>query len=263
VHEILRSLPSSSFVLDLGCAGGSFASDDTQAVVVRLDLAFPDDSTDGLFVRGDASQLPFPNDAVSAVISNHSLEHFPNLDSCLDEIGRVIGKDGSLFVAVPDASTLTDRIYRWLGRGGGHVNPFTSPSYLALHIQERTGLPHVATRTLCSSLSFLNRRMTAHPLPRRALLLGGGTETSLFWFGLLSRFLDRQVHTRFSVYGWAFYFGNVPAASIDLTTWRNVCLRCGSGHPASSLTVGKFLRFLRVYQCPECGAVNPFTADDF
>lgn len=265
MHEILKKLRAGSLVLDLGCAVGSFQQKATLADVVRLDRAAPKDRADCTrFVQADAATLPFADQTFDAVISNHSLEHFEDLVGALREIGRVIRPSGSLFVAVPDASTLTDKLYRWLARGGGHVNAFTSPSETAAAIERATGLPHVATRLLCSSLSFLNRRNAPRPVPRRLLLLGAGYEWSLFLYAWLSRRLDQRLKTRTSIYGWAFYFGSI-VEPIDTETWVNVCIRCGSGCSASLLVRQHLVRpsflGLRIFRCPECDATNPF-ADD-
>src|SRR6185437_15783196 len=96
------------------------------------------------------------------------------------------------YVAVPDASTHCDKLYRWLSRGGGHVNAFTSSKELATKIERATGLQHRATKTLHTSLSFLNRRNSPRPLPRRLVLVGGGYEWSLFLIAWISRMLDRN-----------------------------------------------------------------------
>ena len=265
MHEVLKSLPGGSLVLDLGCGGGSFSQAATSAAVVRVDREPPAIRTNGTnLVQADAARLPFANSTFAAVISNNSLEHFDDFMGALDEIGRVIAPEGSLFVAVPDASTLTDKLYKWLARGGGHVNAFTSASETAAAIAHATGLPHVATRPLCSSLSFLNRRNAPRPMPRRLLLLGAGYEWSLFLYGWLSRRLDRWLNTRSSIYGWAFYFGKI-GQPIDTGTWVNVCIRCGNGHPAGSLTGQNLVHLnffgLRTWRCPKCDASNPF-ADD-
>ena len=55
---------------------------------------------------------------------------------------------------MPDASTFCDKLYRWLSRGGGHVNAFTSSAELAATIERSTGLKHRATKTLHTSLSL-------------------------------------------------------------------------------------------------------------
>ena len=261
MHEILRHLHPGSLVLDLGSAQGSFGSNSTKAKIVRLDCAAQDCPSDAYFVQGDASCLPFADHTFAAVIANHSLEHIDDLDCSLHEIRRVLLQEGCLFVSVPDASTLTDRVYRWLARGGGHLNPFTSPHDLANRIERGTGLQLVAIRTLCSSFSFLNIRNSPRPRPRRLSLLGGGREWSLFVYVWLSRRIDRRLNLRTSIYGWALYFGSV-AEPVKTETMMNVCIRCGSGHSASSLTQSCRLQStwidVRVYRCPNCGATNPF-----
>jgi SAM-dependent methyltransferase len=249
MDEILRNLPAGALVLDLGCDKGSFPAERTRATTVRLDRDVPA-SRDALFVRGDAARLPFPAASFAAVIANHSLEHFDDLQGVLREIGRVVRPGGALFAAVPDASTVTDRIYRWLGRGGGHVNPFTSAEEVARTIERGTGLRHRATRTLFSSLSFLNRTRAPRPLPRRIWLLGGGFEAVLRAYVRISRLVDRMLGTRTAVYGWAFYFGEV-AEPVNLTAWANVCVRCGSGFAPDGLGRSS------TYACPNCGAKNP------
>ena len=181
MHEILTNLKEGVLVLDIGCGDGSFRQEVTNATTVTVDREPPKKQGERTrFVQCDAAALPFMDGTFAAVISNHSLEHFDDLARSLREIGRVTCPDGSLFIAVPDASALTDKLYRWLARGGGHVHAFTAPGETAALIQRATGLPHLATRTLCSSLSFLNRRNAPRPVPRRMLLLGAGYEWSLF-----------------------------------------------------------------------------------
>ncbi len=122
VHEILRRLSPESTVLDLGCGGGSFSW--SAGSLVRIDRRFPTTRPKGLFVVADAASLPLADSVLDAVVSNHSLEHYSQLEEALHEIGRTLKPGGALFLAVPDASTFTDALYRWLSRGGGHVNAF-------------------------------------------------------------------------------------------------------------------------------------------
>jgi SAM-dependent methyltransferase/ribosomal protein S27AE len=232
-------------VLDLGSGGGSFAM--PGFAVTRVDI------DPGGDVQADAAALPFRDAAFAAVVSNHSLEHIARLDEALSEIGRVIAPNGALYVAVPDASTLCDRIYRWAASGGGHVNPFTSAPELAARIERATGLPHRATRVLHTSLSFLNRRNVRGWPGVRWLALGAGSETLLRCWSGLARACDRRFGTRLSVYGWALYFGGI-AEGIDTRPWTNVCVRCGAGHADAGLDV----RWGR-WKCPACGAANFFS----
>ncbi len=261
MHEILPHLPRESRVLDLGSRFGSFDRDAYPFTTIRLDIEGAPGGTSRNVVQADAARLPFRDHVFHALIANHSLEHFGNLDACLREIGRVIKPQAALYVAVPDAGTLSDRLYRWLGRGGGHVNPFTSAAALGRRITQATGLPHVGTRVLCTSFSFLNRKTWVAPPPKRVFLVGGGNELWLVVWNYLFRLWDRLLETRLAVYGWALYFGSIPAA-IDPTPWVNVCVRCGSGHQASSLLavgiVTRKLGWVQVYRCPRCGATNLF-----
>ena len=260
MYEILRDLPTTAWALDLGSALGSFDASRTRSHVVRVDLEFSTGG-DGLFVQSNAASLPFRDSFFDAVIANHSLEHFDRLNSSVREIGRVIKPSGSIFISVPDASTVSDKLYRWLARGGGHVNAFTDSSQLAELITSGSGLAHAGTRILYSGFSFLNRKNTRH-IPKRLLLLGGGYEFTIQLATYCFRLVDRIAGARLSVYGWACYFGAVPA--LDLTPCTNVCVRCGSGHGAAWLGISGFVKkilFLRHYNCPGCGATNLFTSD--
>jgi SAM-dependent methyltransferase len=265
VHELLQDLPDEALVLDLGCGAGSFDADGSRYTVVRVDLepkAIPGPN----FAQADAAKLPFAANCFSVVISNHSLEHFENLTASLEEIGRVLKPSGALYVGVPDATTISDRLYRWLACGGGHVNPFSSAEELALKIERLTGLRHIATRTICTSLCFLNRRNCRTRPPRRLLLLGGGTQFSLLLLNYILRLVDRFLGTRTSVYGWAFYFGNIREP-IDCRTWTNVCIRCGSAFSSDWLLYDRKLvrqfAIFSVYRCPKCQTLNLLTNDNY
>jgi len=258
MHEILHSLSSSARVLDLGCDRRSFDAACTAARVIRVDREIHFRDANELMVQADARRLPFADHSITTIVSNHSLEHFDDLDGALAEIRRVISQQGSLYVAVPDASTFCDKLYRWLSKGGGHVNAFTSPDAVVQRIELVTGLPHVATTILYTSLSFLHQSNSPRPRPRRLLLLGGGREWSLFLFAWLSRLLDRRFGTRLSVYGWAFYFGTLPDG-MNTAAQVNVCLKCGSGNPSALLRQNPMAGLVRQYNCPQCGTRNPFS----
>lgn len=265
MHEILRHLRDGARVLDLGSRSGSFDPGPYPFLTVRLDRECPGGSGSRNFVQADAARLPFPPTSFDAVISNHSLEHFEDLDGALKEVATVLKPGGTFFAAVPDSTTLTDRLYRLLARGGGHVNAFSSFRELVRRIEQGTGLRLSAARPLCSSLSFLNRRNHPSRPPRLLLLLGGGWEPPLRLLNYLFRLSDWLFGTRASLYGWALYFG--PAGEpVSETVWSNVCVRCGAGHPAAGLLASGHVRrghlFTRHYHCPHCGARNFFTPDE-
>lgn len=265
MHEILRSLSPHSLVLDLGSGRGSFDPTDYSIRTVRVDREIRPPHISGCFLQADAAHLPFRDRVFDAVICNHSLEHFEQLEDALSEIGRVIKKNGGFYAAVPDSSTVSDILYRWIAGGGGHVNPFSSLDHLRELIEDHTGLPHVGTRFLCTSFCFFNRANAIKPTPKKLLLLAGGNEYLLLLVNYISRILDRYLSTRLSRYGWALYFGNIEH-DIDSQTWSNVCVRCGAGHPAQYLTstarVSRKFFFFRLYSCPSCSAWNFFTPDN-
>lgn len=263
MQELLEALPGPRKVLDLGCAEGSFVPPGAETVVVQVDIE-PRTKPPANFVQADAARLPFPAQSFDGIVSNHSLEHIGNLEGALGEIRRVMRPDGLLYIAVPDAGTLADRLYRWLARGGGHVNAFTSANQLAARIESATGLKHTATRTLFTSLSFLHRGNRRSPAPRKVWLIGGGTHLSLLLITFSMRVIDRILGSRLSVYGWALYFGPYPSA-IDCHLRSNVCVRCGSGHASKWLVENRLIHrwlLFRAYRCPNCGSTNLFTDDE-
>lgn len=265
MHEILRHLHAGEIVLDLGSQSGSFAAASLEATTVRVDLDPPAPAGGARTVRADAARLPFRDHCFAAVIANHSLEHFAQLDDALREAGRVLAGGGAFFAAIPDASSLSDRIYRWLGRGGGHVNAFRSPADIIDRVAAKTGLSYAGGRVLCTSLSFLNSRNHTGPAQRKLLLLGGGREGVVRWLNRLFRVCDRWLGTRMSVYGWALYFGPVPER-VSSRTWVNVCVRCGAGCDSDALLTAGLARrrspFAWFYDCPKCGASNFFHPDE-
>ena len=237
MEEILRHLHPGERVLDLGSQNGSFSASACAVgvLIVRTDLDRPaSPASDGTaFVQADAAQLPFRTGAFDAVISNHSLEHMVELDAVLGELGRVMNSTAALYVAVPDASTWSDRIYRFIGKGGGHVNAFYSADALSSRITASTGLPLRATRLLHTGWSFLRKRSSRSP--RRLWLFGGGYPPLVRAINRFTRELDKNFGFRASIYGWALWFGS-PGEGIDTSPRPFVCSNCGAGLRVKSVT---------------------------
>ncbi len=258
MDEILEQLPAGSLVLDLGSREGSFSDQATPARAILVDLVAAQ-SKPRLFVQADAARLPFRSRTFDAIILNHSVEHFVRLKPCLQELGRVVKSGGAAYVAVPDARTLTDRLYRKMFlNSGGHVNLFDSARKLEKSLSWYLGLPHVATRTLLSSFTFLNRRNYVDAISRSQTMFAGLWEPLVHLLIAGTRLIDRWLGTRSSVYGWAFYFGSMPGP-IDTSVLVNVCVRCGQAHSAEELAGSRVARkagLLSVYECPACGAQN-------
>ena len=263
--ELVQRLGHRARVLDLGARSGSFDVDRGDILVFRLDLEVPPTRRSGMYVRGDAARTPFASGSFDAVISNHSLEHFTELDETLHEIGRIIRRDGVLYIAVPDANTFTDRLYRWMAKGGGHVNAFRSADEVSARVERITGLECRAVVPLFSSLSFLNsKNFTSRPT-RKIALFGFGNERFLAIFTWGLRLLDGWFGTRLSHYGWSFYFGNyTPPERIE--SWINVCVRCGAGHSEIFLkkkgAIPPLPHRFDWYRCPLCGGRNLLTHEE-
>ncbi|MGB7761128.1 MAG: class I SAM-dependent methyltransferase [Bryobacteraceae bacterium] len=262
--HLLSRLPAGARVLDLGAAAGSFSNPRPDLCVVRLDLKFDAAGHSGRLVRGDAARLPFAGGVFDLLVSNHSLEHFVELEAVVGEMGRVAKPGAGLFVAVPDAGTLTDRIYRWIGRGGGHVNHFRRPAEVIALVERLTGLTHRATRDLYSSLSFLNNHNVRGWGPKKLLLFARGDERFLAVLLWALRTIDRVFGSGLSRYGWEFHFGAAdPGEALD--PWVNVCVRCGAGHSAEYLReqATRWRRFgpFESYRCPACGGFNLFSPE--
>ena len=262
--DLIGSLPAGARVLDVGAGPGSFPSNRPDLLAVRLDLERPYKLGDGSYVLADAARMPFRTAAFDLIVSNHSLEHFTRLAATVREIGRVLKPDGVLYVSVPDATTLSDRVYRWLGRGGGHVNPFRSPEEVSALVTGLAGLPLRSTTILFGSLAFLNRHNFVTPPPRRIALFAFGNELFLAVAIWILRILDRGCGSRLSRYGWSFRFGNVTGAAAE-EAWVNVCVRCGAGHSEAYLrkhvTIRRAMGLVPAYRCPACGGFNFLTRE--
>jgi SAM-dependent methyltransferase len=268
MDEILRNLGAGTRVLDVGALTGSFPSSCCPVSrIVRVDLEKPAPGTCDGFVQADAAHLPFPDRSFDAVIANHSLEHIHGLAAALKEIGRVASPKGSLFVAVPDASTFSDRLFKWVyEEEAGHVNPFCSAESLAAGITDATGLTLQAVRPLYSSFEYLNRYYFGPRTSWRLRLVGNGNRRCIQVLSYLARLADRMFHTRMSVYGWAFYFGWI-GEEVSQEAWSNVCVGCGSGHSGAwlrtnGLVYRRWLVFER-YRCPRCSSGNFYLPDRF
>ena len=109
-------------ILDLGCGDGHFA---TIAFDRPLDVGL-DPWTGPIreathygsyhsLVQANGANTPFPEDYFNAAISNSVLEHIPNIDEVLSEIGRVLKSGAPFLFCVPNHNFSNSlSIGRWL-----------------------------------------------------------------------------------------------------------------------------------------------------
>jgi len=269
MHDWLFELRTGQRVLDLCSGAGSFNSAGLPCTVVALDedvAAFETAAplAPGPHYRafGKSDQIPFSSASFDLVILNHGLEHIFAVEDTLREVGRVLKPDGRLVVSIPNGYSLCDSIYRFVFKGGGHVNRFTRPRAVDL-VERYAEVQLVSWHKLYSSfaylyrlaqaldtrsMSLLRRQRALDKLPRSTLYAG---QRALY---RTTRLADRLFHTNLAVYGWAFYFAHSNQTPTEQPAYLNVCINCGSGHPASQLENGS----RSSWRCSACNTVNPF-----
>ena len=268
LYTLLSRLERDHVVLDLGCGRGSFHYEVCRGRIIAMDLALPEKRAPHpqlTYFRADSSAIPLPDASVDAVISHHTLEHFPDYKTTLTEIRRILNPNGWLWIAVPNGYGFDDALYRFLFEGGGHVNRFQYES-LVTEVENATGTRLAQSCDLFSSFIYLKRPTTdeLQHYPARAGFLGKIPEGFLT-FGVLAlntatRLMDRVSGSRLSQYGWGFVFVRQPAPIDNMPSYFNVCRQCGSGNSAellSRMPGWSFFR-LRPYKCIHCGELNVF-----
>jgi SAM-dependent methyltransferase len=221
-------------------------------------------------VCAESHSLPLAGRSFDFVVCHHSLEHFSDAAGVIREIRRVLKTQGRLFVSVPDGGSFSDRLYRLLFCGGGHVQRFSFASAVGA-IEAGTGLRLAGSQELFTSFIFVDKRnfvpaprgRQPGPFPRRMRWLGRLPSWSFSFarlsLNLGSRLADYCFSTGFSRYGWALVFdagARRPAPETpeeEPGDW-NVCMSCGSA------LEGAIVRRVAglLYRCPYCSSLNCF-----
>lgn len=96
-------------ILDVGCGDGHFASVAFEKPLdVGVDLHLPSlrearrRKHYRLLLESDGTRLPLASNSLGSAFSNSVLEHLPDLDGVLAEIGRVLRPGAPLFFTVPN-----------------------------------------------------------------------------------------------------------------------------------------------------------------
>jgi predicted SAM-dependent methyltransferase len=265
LYTLLSRVEPHCVVLDLGCGHGSFHYETCRGRIVAMDVALPEKAglrPQAMYIRADSAAIPISNHSVDVVVCHHTLEHFPNYKTTLEEIRRILRPTGWLWIAVPNGSAFDDNLYRFLFAGGGHVNRFDHDK-LVSEVEALTETRLIQSCDLFSSFIYL-RRPTDEELkhyPARAGFLGeipaGFLTFSVFALNALTRLLDKSVGTRYSQYGWGFVFARTAMPVEPMPSYFNVCRQCGSGNSWASLNgPGRSLLGIRFSPCPNCGEMN-------
>jgi len=125
--KFMSRVPLVHPVLDIGSGDGHFASlayrepIDVGIDVMDRDLKEAATLRPAVFldlVKASATRMPFPDGAFKTVLSNCVIEHIPDVDAVISEIGRVLQPGGTFATTLPSehypeyllGSTLTRRI---------------------------------------------------------------------------------------------------------------------------------------------------------
>ena len=125
---LARGLPTRR-ALDFGCGEGAFlptlCANFAQVVGIDLDvraagsIAKEYRLSNLTLVRARAQKLPLADREFDLVVAADVLEHFPELDSAVDELERVLAPGGRLVVSAPSENVL----YEWGRKIFGFAKP--------------------------------------------------------------------------------------------------------------------------------------------
>jgi len=112
VLECFNNLDLTPPFLDIGCGKRSYrpeamAKFGSNVVYISLDHYLPDDKTHPLRLPNlvaDSASLPLSSSSINTVICTEVLEHVKNDHLALEEISRVLRKDGVLILTLPGRS---------------------------------------------------------------------------------------------------------------------------------------------------------------
>lgn len=116
-----RQISSRSLCLDIGCSSGVMTSllGDQFGWAIGIDIDqdavhyAKDHSPSPLaqFFIGDSMALPFRDSSVDVMVCNHIYEHVPQADQMMDEIYRVLKKEGFCYFAAGNRHMIVEGHY--------------------------------------------------------------------------------------------------------------------------------------------------------
>jgi len=160
LNEISRSRTIPKTILDVGCGDGAF----TQAVsttfsgsnVTAIDTSISKlfESDNIVFTTGSVEQLPFASESFDLVITVLSLHHWKEKGKGINEIYRVLKKEGRLIIGDPLLEDwMNNRILGWLMQvlDGG---VFTDKNRVSKHL-DMAGFEDVSIRLIPNTMKSL------------------------------------------------------------------------------------------------------------
>lgn len=151
LNLLLNYTGSNKKVLDLGCGTGFFAKIllnkhphvwgiDASQKALTVAQKIPNTT----FIRANLEEdLPFPDNEFEVITAGEIIEHLYDTSAFLQEIRRVLKKNGTLVLSTPNIASLGRRLFLLLGinplietelspEAAGHVRYFTQKSLISL-----------------------------------------------------------------------------------------------------------------------------------
>jgi len=105
VKEIVEDI-SPERVLEIGCATGRLLGHFEVMGVQTVGLEMSHDAlqkstSNNPVAQGDATKLPFADEAFDLVVANHVIEHIPDISAFMNEVSRVTRANGRVFLSYP------------------------------------------------------------------------------------------------------------------------------------------------------------------
>ena len=135
-------------VIDIGCGTGfltqALLPDCENVNLIALDLALPmlratrEKLVDSVsYVCADAENLPFAKDSIDTLLSNVALQWCQPIDGALNELQRILNKDGTLIFSTFGSQTLCELKTAWASVDDfPHVNTFYDAEQLRQALQQ-------------------------------------------------------------------------------------------------------------------------------
>ncbi len=126
-------------ILDIGCGDGEYTSlfckNGNEVIGLDLKNYVKPEYKKFEFVKGNAKDLPFPNESFDLVISFDVIEHVEDDEAFLAEAYRVVKKRGRILLETPNRERLSHKLIKLVGK------PAQYPLVLGddcIHIREYT-----------------------------------------------------------------------------------------------------------------------------
>jgi 2-polyprenyl-3-methyl-5-hydroxy-6-metoxy-1,4-benzoquinol methylase len=127
-------------VLDVGCAYGfllqrfpssfkKFGIDVSEYAITVAKKRLPSET---FIALGAEDTLPFPEETFDMVICNDVLEHLMNPANALENIMKVLKKDGILYITTPNMNLIRKKIFHYADKKEHHVSLFSHKDMLNL-----------------------------------------------------------------------------------------------------------------------------------